>query len=212
MDEAARQALTSRLTGIYAIVNQSDATLEIARAALSAGVRILQYRAKSGIVAEDLRALRALTRERDAALVMNDDWHAALTFECDGVHLGPDDERFHDIATVRAALGPGLIGASCGTAQEARAAQAMGVDYVGVGAVFPTASKGDAGAPLGIGGLARVAAATTLPVAAIGGIDASNIARVRATGVAMAAVISAIADASDRQRAAAELVSLWGSR
>jgi thiamine-phosphate diphosphorylase len=212
MDETARQALTSRLSGIYAIVNQSDATLEVARAALSAGVRILQYRAKSGIVAENLRALRALTRERGALLIINDDWRAAVAFDCDGVHLGPDDEHSHDIATVRAALGARLIGASCGTAQEARAAQAMGVDYVGVGAVFPTSSKSDAGEPLGIDGLVRVAAATTLPVAAIGGIGASNIAGVRATGVAMAAVISAIADAPDRQRAAAELVSLWGAR
>jgi thiamine-phosphate pyrophosphorylase len=209
MDEAARQDVTARLRGIYAIVNQGDAALTVARAALSSGVRVLQYRAKSGIVAEALRELRALTRRYDALLIVNDDWRAALEFDCDGVHLGPDDEHFDDIARVRAALGPRLIGMSCGTVQEARAAQAMAADYIGAGAVFATASKSDAGTPIGLEGLTRIAHSTTLPVAAIGGIDATNLASVRATGVAMAAVISAIADAPAPAAATAQLVALW---
>ena len=185
--------------------------LEVARAALDGGVRVLQYRAKSGILAGGLYALRTMTRSRDALLIVNDDWRAAIAFDCDGVHLGPDDEHFGDIAPVRAAIGARLIGVSCGTVEEAHTAQTMGADYIGVGSVFPTVSKGDAGLPIGVGGLALVAAATPLPVAAIGGIDATNLPAVRATGVAMAAVISAIAEAPDRQAAAAELVALWGT-
>ncbi|MEO7202441.1 MAG: thiamine phosphate synthase, partial [Candidatus Tumulicola sp.] len=77
------------------------------------------------------------------------------------------------------------------------------------GAVFATASKDDAGAPIGLDGLRAVAAASTLPAAAIGGIGAANLAEVARTGVAMAAVISAVASAPDPAAAARELVAIW---
>jgi len=208
--ETSSQALNApRLTGVYPIVNAGRDAVPIARAALRAGVRIVQYRAKDGIDAETLRALRAVTREHDALLILDDDWRAALACDCDGVHLGPDDDGYADLAPVRAAVGTRVIGVSCGTPEEARGAQAMGADYVGVGAVYATRSKADAGTPLGVEGLRRVCATTTLPVAAIGGIDASNIDAVRATGVAMAAVISAISDAPDPYEATAALVRAW---
>ena len=96
-----------------------------------------------------------------------------------------------------------LIGLSCGTVDEALAAASRDVDYLGVGAVYATGSKPDAGAPIGIDGLMRVAGATRFPVAAIGGIDAFNLGTVARTGVAMAAVISAIAGDPDPAFAAA---------
>jgi thiamine-phosphate pyrophosphorylase len=155
--------------------------------------------------------LRVLTRSRDAPFIINDDWRAVQTFDADGVHLGPDDANFAQLATIRAGMGDRLIGFSCGTVEEACAAQAAGADYAGVGSVFATASKSDAGEPLGVEGLQRVAAATTLPVAAIGGIDLKNLSAVRATGVAMAAMISAFTSASDPAAAAAQLVRMWES-
>ncbi|MBV8491389.1 MAG: thiamine phosphate synthase [Candidatus Eremiobacteraeota bacterium] len=200
------------LRGIYLIVNEGTRAVDVAHAALRAGVRIVQYRAKSGVNARRLHDLRALTRERDALLIANDDWRAALDFDCDGVHLGPGDEGFAHVAPVRAALGERLIGLSCGTVTEARAAETAGADYVGVGSVFATGSKADAGDPIGIAGLIRVAAATRLPVAAIGGIGHENLATVAATGVSMAATISAIAAAADPAAAAAELVQIWNAR
>jgi thiamine-phosphate pyrophosphorylase len=198
------------LHGVYVIVNESGSALELAVAVLDAGVRIVQYRAKQGIVAEHLAALRALTRQAGALLILNDDWQAATQFDCDGVHLGPDDVGFAQIASVRAAIGERLIGLSCGTTQEARRAGRDDVDYVGVGSVFPTATKSDAGEPIGIEGLRRVASATALPVAAIGGITAANVTAIRRSGVAMAAVISAVAR-DDARRAARELIGLWNS-
>ena len=205
-----RATARMRLRGIYLIVNESgEPTLEIARAGLSAGIGIVQYRAKRGIDNERARALRALTRERDALLILNDDWRAALEFDCDGVHLGPDDDGFRAVARVRSQIGDRLIGLSCGTVEEAVAATAAGADYAGVGSVYATASKPDAGPPIGIDGLRRITAATRLPVAAIGGIDASNLAAAAATGVAMAAVISAIAGAAQPDAAATELVAIW---
>jgi thiamine-phosphate pyrophosphorylase len=205
-DATARVAL---LHGIYLIVNDGTQSLAVARAGLDAGIRIVQYRAKNGVDPERLRALRVMTDEREALLLCNDDWRAALAFDCDGVHLGPGDSGFDDIAPVRAALGPRLIGLSCGTLDEIRAANRLGVDYAGVGSVFATASKADAGEPIGLEGLTRIASATVLPVAAIGGIDASNAHAVRETGVAMAAVISAIASAGDPIAAARQLVAAW---
>ena len=207
LDRSARAAL---LRGIYAIVNDGTPDpLAIASAALDGGVRIVQYRAKHGVVPGDLRALRAMTRAADALLIVNDDWRAARDFDCDGVHLGPDDDGFRDAAPIRAALPQALIGLSCGTLEEARAAEGMDVDYYGVGAVYATASKADAGAPIGVAGLRRIAAASSRPVAAIGGIGAAQLGEVRAAGVAMAAVISAIADADDPRAAAAALVEAW---
>ena len=200
----------ARLRGIYAIVNDPGPDPQrIAGAAIDAGVRILQYRAKRGIDARRLRALRALTARAGALLIVNDDWRAALEFGCDGVHLGPGDDGFGDLAPVRAALGRRLLGVSCGTCVEARGATAAGADYVGVGSVYATASKADAGPPIGLEGLRAVAAATPLPVAAIGGIGLSNVSDVARTGVAMAAVISAIADSADPRAAAAALVGAW---
>ena len=198
------------LRGIYVIVNEgAHDPVRIASAALDAGVRIVQYRAKTGVVPQTLERLRILTREHDALLIMNDDWRAAIAYNCDGVHLGPDDSGFANVAPVRDALGERLIGLSCGTVDEAREADASGADYIGVGAVYATASKADAGDPIGIDGLRRVASATRLPVAAIGGIGVENLRSVRTTGVAMAAVISAVAGAPEPRLAVEWLVRIW---
>src|SRR5579884_1472020 len=153
-DAALRQALmraqrAALLHGIYAIVNESAGRdpVELARAILSGGARIVQYRAKNGIVAEHAIALRAQTRAFDALLIINDDWRAAQAYDADGVHLGPDDAQPGDLAAIRAALPDRLIGVSCGTPQEALAA--ADADYIGVGSVYATASKADAGDPIG---------------------------------------------------------------
>lgn len=204
-----RAALVRRLRGVYVILNDGARALELAHAALDAGVQILQYRAKHGLDAERVRALRDLTRRRDALLIFNDDWRAAREFACDGVHLGPGDDGFADIAPVRASGADLLIGLSCGTLEELAFAQRCGADYAGVGPVFATASKDDAGEPLGVEGLRRLARATPLPVAAIGGISAENLYDVRETGVAMAALISAIEAAGDPAAVARELVARW---
>ena len=92
-----------------------------------------------------------------------------------------------------------LIGASCGTPAEARAAQRAGADTIGIGAVYATSTKTDAGAAIGLDGLRAVMNATTLPCAAIGGIGLHNIGAIAQTGVAMACVISAIARAGSSQ-------------
>jgi thiamine-phosphate pyrophosphorylase len=206
-----RAARAELLHGIYAILNDEMQTLDLARAVLDAGVHIVQYRAKNGIRSECARALRKLTRERDALLILNDDWRAAVAYDCDGVHLGPDDDGFAAVAPVREKMQERLIGLSCGTAGEIRAPGVSDVDYLGIGPVFETRSKPDAGRPLGLDGLRSLASQTLLPVAAIGGITVARLDEIRHCGVAMAAVISAVCSAAQPRTAAAQLVSRWSA-
>jgi thiamine-phosphate pyrophosphorylase len=207
LTRAARAAL---LHGPYLIVNEGTPDpVDLAGASLRAGICVVQYRAKRGIDDERLHALRAVTLREGALLIVNDDIDAAIAFDCDGVHLGPDDGAFDDIGAIRERLGERLIGISAGTPDEGLSAERAGADYVGIGAVYATTSKDDAGAPIGLDGLRAVARACALPAAAIGGIRPENIAEVARTGVAMAAVISAIAAALDPERAARGLVETW---
>jgi len=208
-----RAQRAAKLHGIYAIVNEtaSPNPVELTRAILDGGARIVQYRAKRGIVAEHLRTLRDLTRAHEALLIVNDDWRAVQAYDADGVHIGPEDAQPDELGPMRAALTDRLIGISCGTPEEAQMAGAGDADYIGVGSVYATNSKADAGDPIGIEGLTRIAAAADLPVAAIGGITLAHLREVRGSGVAMAAVISAIANASDPQAATRALVGAWSS-
>lgn len=200
------------LRGVYAIVNEAlqPNAVALTRAILAGGARIVQYRAKSGIVEEHARAIRELTRAHNALFIINDDWRAVTLYDADGVHVGPEDAAPEDLAAIRAALPDRLIGVSCATPEEAHLAQGSGADYIGAGSVYATNSKADAGDPIGIAGLRKVAAATHVPVAAIGGIGLDAVREVRAAGVAMAAVISAISAARDPQAATAALVCAWG--
>jgi thiamine-phosphate pyrophosphorylase len=190
-------------------VNAEGDPLGLTRAILEGGVRIIQYRAKAGIVPEQAAALRELTSASGALFLLNDDWRAAQRFDADGVHVGPDDAGFGELPDIRRALGDRIIGVSCGTPEEARAAQSAQADYIGAGSVYATGSKNDAGDPIGLNGLRDIAKQTALPVAAIGGITAENLRDVRATGVAMAAMISAFSSASDPRSAAELLVRTW---
>jgi len=199
-----------RLSGVYAIVNEEGPDpVRLAQAIVDGRVCILQYRAKKGIVLEHARALREITAQRGGIFIVNDDWHAALELDADGAHLGPGDAQPSELPMVRARMRGKILGLSCGTLEEARRAQLVGADYIGVGSVFATGSKLDAGDAIGLATLSEIVRAVKLPVCAIGGLDETNIADVRATGAAMAAMISAFARAKDPAQMAAQLVARW---
>jgi thiamine-phosphate diphosphorylase len=194
--------LRARLRGLYVITEAPlDAHTDherIARAAIAGGARLLQLRDKS-TPPEPLLAianrLRVLTRRAGVLFIINDRPDLALACDVDGVHLGPNDLP---ICAARKILGPhALIGVSCGDASEAQSAEKLGADYIGVGAIFSTQTKLDAGAPIGLENLKAIRAATILPIAAIGGISAANIDGVLSCGAAMACVVSAISRAGD---------------
>jgi thiamine-phosphate pyrophosphorylase len=198
-----------RFSGIYAIIDSgvSADPLGMLDAVMAAGIRLVQYRSKTGVDRRILRAMLERARPREVRLVVNDDLDAAM--EADGWHAGQEDLAGRDLDAVRTRLGSRIFGISAALPQEARVAEAVGADYVGAGPFAATATKGDAGAAIGAEGIARVVEATRLPVVAIGGIDVTNLDRVAASGAAMAAVISAITNSNAPEFAARALVDRW---
>ena len=201
------------IEGLYGITpDEADtaALLHKVRLALQGGMRLLQYRNKIADAALRLtqaRALRQLTREFSAPLIVNDDVQLAQNVDADGVHLGQADET---LAAARAILGrQKIIGISCYNKPAlARAAVAGGADYVAFGAFFPSATKpGAAKADLEM--LCRARAEFGVPIVGIGGITAQNGAELLAAGADALAVITAVFDARDIQAAARDFEKLF---
>jgi thiamine-phosphate pyrophosphorylase len=144
-----------------------------------------------------------MARKFGAALFVNDRVDVAMLFGADGAHVGPED--LPALAARRLLKPPALLGVSAGTLAEAKRAVKDGADYIGVGPIFATRTKADAGAPLGTDALAAIVRAVSVPVVAIGGIDHENVAAVGATGAAGAAVVSAVVSAPDMAAAARAL-------
>ena len=198
------------LRGIYAIVDVTaggDDPLAQVADVLAGGVRLVQYRAKSGVDRPLLRRFRAQVAAAGGLVIVNDD--VGALDDADGVHLGQEDLARVDLPALRARHPGKILGISCPDVRTGLAAQAAGADYAGAGAMYATASKDDAGAPIGPGGVRAAVEALAIPVAAIGGITLERIPEVRATGAAMAAVITAISRAPDRAAAARALVDAW---
>ncbi|MFQ5774815.1 MAG: thiamine phosphate synthase [Kiloniellaceae bacterium] len=179
---------------------------EVVAAAVRGGVTMVQLREKTlpdARVADLARRLRASLAAHGIPLIVNDRVEVARAAGADGVHLGQDDL---DAARAREVLGPEkIVGVSAGTPEEAARVDPALADYAGVGSVYPTATKPDAGAAIGIAGLTALKRAIPLPVVAIGGIDEENAAEVAASGVAGVAVVSAICAAADPEAAARRL-------
>lgn len=193
------------LNGLYAITPDWGDTLRliaVTEAILKGGCRLLQYRNKSASPChrdEQAIALRGLTRRYGACLIVNDDVDLALACEADGAHLGGEDG---DLAAARRRLGRDrLLGASCYQSLAlAEAAAAAGTDYIAFGSFFPSATKPQAGrADPAL--IAAAKAKLRLPVATIGGIDLDNAGRLVNAGADMLAVITAVYNAEDPERA-----------
>ena len=134
----------SHLRGVYALVEpERGEPVAFTEALLRGGIRLVQIRAKRGIDGTTLLAIVGRVRAAGGLVLVNDDVRLARL--ADGVHLGQEDAAQLDLAALRRALGSAVIGLSCGTPQEARAADPALIDYVAAGPVFATASKDDAG-------------------------------------------------------------------
>jgi thiamine-phosphate diphosphorylase len=181
--------------------------LEIAAAAWAGGAGVVQYRHKSATTRELFlwaQQLASLARETGKTLIINDRVDLALAVRAAGVHLGPDDLP---VSAARRILGPtALIGASVSTVEEAIEAEAEGASYLGVGCLYGTASKADAGDPIGAARLAEIRAAVALPLVGIGGVTAAHIPELVAAGADGIAVVSAVTRARNMKTATRELV------
>jgi len=200
MERSKRQRL--RAVRLYALLTQEHcrrAWLETAEMLLEGGVDVLQLREKSldgGELLARARTLRELTERFSALLIVNDRPDVAVLAGADGVHLGQSDLPPEE---VRGLVGPdAIIGLSTHTAEQAAGAEARGADYVGVGPVFPTDTKGyrEGGGPELV---ARLCAATRLPTVAIGGITPENAGSIVAAGAQAVAACAALCGADDPQ-------------
>ena len=171
-------------------------------AALAGGATSVQLRAKhlSDLDAFHLAStLATLCRSHRVPFLVNDRLDVALAVGADGLHVGLTDLPISVVR--RLSQDRLLVGWSPETEQQVLAAAAEGADYIGIGPVFPTGSKADAAAVVGLDGLGRRAALTPLPTVGIGGITIASAASVVASGADGVAVISAILRATDPEAA-----------
>jgi hydroxymethylpyrimidine kinase / phosphomethylpyrimidine kinase / thiamine-phosphate diphosphorylase len=202
------------INGLYLITPQGTDKhiLGVTRAALMGGARVVQYRDKERSQEDQInlaRQLVQLCKEGDATFLVNDSPEVAEASFADGVHLGQGDISVQE---ARRIIGPGkLIGISTRTVDQALRAEMSGADYIAVGSMYPTSTKGDAEL-VGLDTLRKVRRAVKLPIVAIGGINAINGADTIDAGADALAVISAIAGDQQPSLAARELALLFNRR
>ncbi|MBK1668379.1 thiamine phosphate synthase [Rhodovibrio sodomensis] len=179
---------------------------EVVLAAIEGGVTMVQLRDKQAttrVLLEHALRLKALLEPRGVPLIVNDRIDVALAAGAAGVHLGQDDMP---PALARRLVGADmLIGLSVSDRVEADTADPETVDYIGIGSVFPTGTKADAGTAIGPAFAAELRQLVDLPSVAIGGLNASNAGQLRGSGIEGLAVVSAICAAADPAQAAREL-------
>jgi thiamine-phosphate pyrophosphorylase len=192
----------ANLNGLYVILDP-DASRgrplpDILKQAADGGARIFQYRDKAASMLAACRQaalLKQAAQDAGAILLVNDRCDLALAVDADGVHLGQQDLP---VGMARTIMGrEKLIGVSTHTDAQVAAATEAGADYLGFGPIFPPGSKPDHDPVVGIEGLRRIRALTSLPIFAIGGIAPGHVPSLVEGGADGVAVISAIAQARD---------------
>lgn len=200
-----------RALGLYLVIGEADTRgrdlLDVVEAAVAGGVSLVQLREKTAATRRQVELAAALVerlRPEGVPVIVNDRVDVALAAGADGVHLGQDDM---DPRSARRLLGEkAILGLSVGDAEEARTAVPGLVDYVGLGPVHATGTKTDAGAPLGVEGVAALRRLVAgFPAVGIGGIDLESARALRGSGLDGLAVVSAIARAEDPEAAARAL-------
>ncbi len=197
---------------LYAVTDRAwvgrQTLLEQIEDALRGGVTLVQLREKDlpqpDFIREAVQAT-ALCHRYGIPLIVNDSLEVALESGADGVHVGIEDQP---VAEIRRRVGKGfLIGATAKTVEQARAAQAAGADYLGVGAVFPSPTKKNA-IRITTQQLREICSSVAIPCVAIGGISRENLPTLAGGGMAGFALVSAIFSQPDIAAACRDLKSL----
>ena len=197
---------------LYAVTDRAwvgrQTLLEQIEDALRGGVTLVQLREKDlpqpDFIREAAQAT-ALCHRYGVPLIVNDSLEVALKSGADGVHVGIEDQP---VAEIRRRVGKGfLIGATAKTVEQARAAQAAGADYLGVGAVFPSPTKKNA-IRITTQQLREICSSVAIPCVAIGGISRENLPTLAGGGMAGFALVSAIFSQPDIAAACRDLKSL----
>lgn len=185
--------------GLYVILTDPVAGYHACcEAAVRAGVKMLQLRMKDSpreLIIKTARELMSITSGSDTKLIVNDEPLIAAEAGADGVHVGQDDmpvgevrKRFPEIA---------IVGLSTHNLSQARAAEAIGPDYIGVGPVYATPTKKIPDPVLGIERAAEMISAVTMPAVAIGGLNRETIRDMIRAGARNWAVVRAVCASTD---------------
>jgi thiamine-phosphate pyrophosphorylase len=192
------QATVTAIAGALGRLHVITGDLAIASAALDAGAPVIQVRAKSLSDAELYELVCRVVEHaarREAAVIVNDRVDIAVAAGAAGAHVGAHDLP---VAAARAALGPARhLGGTARDPDAARAHEAAGATYLGVGPTYATASKEGLPDPLGVTRVGAIAVAVSIPVIAIAGVTAERVPELLDAGVYGVAVIGAVANAPD---------------
>lgn len=198
----------AKMLTLYAVTDRSwlhGRTLaEVVEEVILGGATMVQLREKDKTPDEILASAREISpvcKKYGVPFIMNDSIELARAAGADGVHLGQSDVPGDN---VRELAGDLILGLSANTVESAKRAQALGADYLGVGAVFGTTTKHDA-RHLSPEALREITSAVDVPVVAIGGISADNILQLTGCGMQGAAVVSALFAQDDPRQAARDL-------
>lgn len=193
--------IKSEILRVYGVTDASwtgrFTLLEQVEQALKGGVTCIQFRDKqleNDAFLREAKKMKVLCEKYHVPLIINDHVDIAVRCGADGVHVGQKDMEAKE---VRKLVGEKMIiGVSARTVEQAIQAEQAGADYLGVGAVFGTSTKMDA-EKISLERLKEICQAVTIPVVAIGGVQKDNFPELAGTGVAGAALVSAIFSAQD---------------
>jgi len=214
LDRVLRRDKLQRLSGLYVIIDiaflKGRRLTDIVARVIRGGATTIQLRAKELGVRDFLNSaieLKKICMEHNILFIVNDSLEVALASDADGLHVGQDDLP---VAVARRLLPVDkILGVSARTLTEARKARAGGADYLGVGAIFPTATK-DAAGVTGTKIIKEIKKTVELPLVAIGGINIDNVKEVIRAGADAAAIISAVMGAEDIEKATRQLADIIG--
>ncbi|MBU1026469.1 MAG: thiamine phosphate synthase [Candidatus Margulisbacteria bacterium] len=193
---------------LYVVTDPMNDHLKVVRGVIAGGGKVVQLRDKKASKSKLLKLakqIRKLTAKADVIFIMNDYFDIANKVGADGIHLGQEDLKTMSLKQVRRKLGDDkVIGVSTHSFTEAVKAEQQGADYVSLGPIFSTPSKPHM-KPLGLNLLRKVAKRVKIPIVAIGGINQSNILRVKKAGVQRAAVIRSVVASKKIKKAVRQL-------
>jgi thiamine-phosphate pyrophosphorylase len=188
------------LKGLYFITDRSlskKSVIEDVKAAVNAGVRIVQYREKNldddAMIAE-AKQIAGICRGK-ALFIVNDRIKVALASNADGIHIGPYDTDFIDVRKIFGSKK--IIGVTVSSLEDAKRFEDFGADYVSLSPVFATSTKKDAGEPIGLDVVRQASKTLRVPFTVIGGINFGNLGDVVEAGAESVCMMSAILKAED---------------
>lgn len=200
------------LLQVYFIMGSTNCRkdpLQVIEEAIAGGITIFQFREKGtgALTGEEkyklAKELQEICRRNNIPFLVNDDIELALLLDADGVHIGQDDEPAD---VVRQKIGDKILGISVHNMEEAHKAIEQGADYVGIGPVFATQTKTDAGEVQGVALIQTLREhGISIPIVGIGGITPDNAASVVGAGADGVSVITAISLADSISGAAEQI-------